>query len=279
MTEPKYVAANGLKFAYLEEGEGPLVLLVHGFPDTAHTWDRVRPALAEAGYRAVAPFTRGYLPTEIPKQEAFDSDTLGRDLLALIEALGETSAIVVGHDWGASAAYSAAGLQPQRVRMLVTLAIPHPAGLRPTPSLLWAVRHFYWLSRRGAADKLLADDLAYIDELVARWSPAWNVPPNETARVKEIFRDRDCLHAALGYYRAASPRLPPGHRARVKMPAVAFAGADDIIALDAFDKPRVRARYAEAYEVVKMPGGHFMHREHPEVFTHELLRVIEAYAV
>ena len=65
--ETKTVEANGLKFAYLEQGTGPLVLLVHGFPDTAHTWRDVMPAIAEAGFRAVAPFTRGYKPTEIPK--------------------------------------------------------------------------------------------------------------------------------------------------------------------------------------------------------------------
>src|SRR5258708_3650864 len=96
----QYVTANGVRFAYLEEGRGPLVLLLHGFPDTPQTWDRARPALAEAGYRAVTPFMRGYAPTEIPHAEAYDSDTLGRDALALIEALGERDAVVVGHDWG-----------------------------------------------------------------------------------------------------------------------------------------------------------------------------------
>src|SRR5580698_9273016 len=106
--EPSFVEANGLRFAYLEEGSGPLVLLVHGFPDTPHTWDAVRPAVAALGYRVVTPFTRGYYPTAIPADGAYDSDTLGRDVLALIPALGETRAIAVGHDWGASAVYSAA---------------------------------------------------------------------------------------------------------------------------------------------------------------------------
>src|SRR5437667_12790605 len=118
------VHANGLKFAYLEQGAGPLVLLLHGFPDTPQTWSDTRPALAQAGFRAVSPFMRGYVPSEIPAQPAYDSDTLGRDVLGLIEALGEQSAFVVGHDWGASAAYSAVGLQPDRIRMLVTVAIP-----------------------------------------------------------------------------------------------------------------------------------------------------------
>lgn len=87
--ELKFVTANGLRFAYFEEGSGPLVLLLHGFPDTARTWDAVRPALAAAGYRAVTPYLRGYHPTAIPAQPAYDSETLGRDVLALIAALGE----------------------------------------------------------------------------------------------------------------------------------------------------------------------------------------------
>src|SRR5437868_11697438 len=119
----KYVEANGLRFAYLEQGEGPLVVLVHGFPDTAHTWDRTMGALAGAGFRAVAPFTRGYHPTQIPSDGKYDIETLGRDLIALVDALGG-NAILVGHDWGAAASYAAAALAPEKLRMLVTLAIP-----------------------------------------------------------------------------------------------------------------------------------------------------------
>src|SRR5215207_7384111 len=78
----RFIEANGLRFGYLEFGQGPLVLLVHGFPDTAYSWDATRRALATAGFRAVAVFTRGYAPTAVPEQEAYDSDTLGRDLIA-----------------------------------------------------------------------------------------------------------------------------------------------------------------------------------------------------
>src|SRR6185295_7145141 len=91
----QYLSANGLRFAYLEEGTGPLVLLLHGFPDTAHTWDDVRPRLAGKGYRAVSPFMRGYHPTGVPARDA-DQETIDMDALALIEALGASSAIVVG---------------------------------------------------------------------------------------------------------------------------------------------------------------------------------------
>ncbi len=78
MSEPKFVDAGGLRFAYLEEGKGPLVLLVHGFPDTYRTWDAVRRALARAGYRAVSPNTRGYWPTAIPDDARYDAETRGR---------------------------------------------------------------------------------------------------------------------------------------------------------------------------------------------------------
>ena len=89
-----FVEANGLKFAYLEEGSGPLVVLLHGFPDTAHTWDDLRPRLAAKGYRAVSPFMRGYHPSAIPARDA-DQETIARDPLALIEALGADDAIML----------------------------------------------------------------------------------------------------------------------------------------------------------------------------------------
>lgn len=266
---PKTVVANGVRFAYLEEGKGPLVLLIHGFPDTAHTWDAVRPALAAAGYRAVSPFTRGYAPTEVPADGAYDGDTLGRDALALIEALGEEKAIVVGHDWGASAAYSAATLGPERVELLITLAIPHPASLAPTPGLLWAGRHFVAFKLWGAEKRARENDFAYIDELVKRWSPKWDVPPGETAAVKAAFREPGCLTAAIGYYRAQGVRPPKSQRKRIDVPTVSFAGTDDIVPPEAFD--RAAFWYKKGYRVIRMPGGHFLHREYPERFNQELL--------
>jgi pimeloyl-ACP methyl ester carboxylesterase len=268
----QHVRANGLRFAYFEEGSGPLVLLLHGFPDTAHTWDAVRPALAAAGYRAVAPFTRGYAPTEVPRDGAYDAETLGRDAIALIEALGEEKAFLVGHDWGASAAYAAAGLAPERLRMLITLAIPHPASILPTPGTLWGVRHFAALSLPGAAAKMRADGFAYVDVLVRRWSPAWDVPPGETDAVKAAFSEPGCVEAAVSYYRALRPWLPASQRRRVRVPAAAFAGDTDLMQASAYE--RARSRYADRYEVVRVPGGHFMHREHPEVFIRELRRVL-----
>ncbi|HEU5056020.1 MAG TPA: alpha/beta fold hydrolase, partial [Kofleriaceae bacterium] len=80
----RVVKANGLSFTCLEEGEGPLVLLLHGFPDTAHSWDAIRPALAAAGYRAVSPFTRGYAPTSRPADGDYRMEALADDAVALV---------------------------------------------------------------------------------------------------------------------------------------------------------------------------------------------------
>ena len=268
-----HVTANGVKFAYLEQGTGPLVLLVHGFPDTAHTWDAVMPAVAAAGFRAVAPFTRGYLPTEIPADGAYDTDSLGADVVALIEALGAERAVVVGHDWGASAAYAAASTAPARVRLLVTLAIPHPAAIRVTPRLMWVMRHMISLKSKRAADRIRANDFALIDTLWHRWSPAWTtIPASETAEVKAAFRDPACLDAALGYYRALRVRLPASLKQTIKVPTVAFAGEHDNISPRLYEK--ARHLFKASYEVVQVPGGHFMHREHPDQFIPELLRVL-----
>ncbi len=266
------IQANGLRLAYFEEGSGPLVLLLHGFPDTPHTWDAVGPAVSAMGFRVVAPFMRGYAPTGIPADGAYDSDTLGRDVLALIDALGEKRAIVVGHDWGASAAYSAASLGPERVQLLVTVAIPHPASIIPTPKMVWLGRHFFSLRRPGAAEKVRANDFALVDELVQRWSPAWKVPPDETAAVKAAFREPGSLEAALGYYRAIGLRPPPSLRSRISVPTVSFAGTDDNLSPRAFD--RAAAWFTGSYQVVRVPGGHFMHREHPQRFIDELLRTV-----
>src|SRR5688572_19072923 len=280
MTTIERVRANGLEFAYLSEGKGPLVLLLHGFPDTAHTWDRVMREIAGAGCRAVAPFLRGYHPTEIPKDGAFDIDTLGRDVLALVNALGESSAIVVGHDWGATAAYAAAALGPDRVRLLVTLAVPHPRVIPRTPRQVWSMRDFLKLRGASIAAKLRAGELRYIDELWRRWSPAWtDLPASETAAVKQAFAEPGCLEAACAYYAAIplSGKLPPSAKLSIKVPTFAFAGAHDHQMKRRTYEKAARC-FEAAYEIVDVPGGHFMHREHPDHVVPELVRVVREHA-
>ena len=265
-SDTRTIHARDLDFACLQWGtEGPLLLLVHGFPDTARTWDVVGPALAADGYRVVAPYTRGYAPTTAPPDGRYDADTLGDDLVALIEALGASSAIVVGHDWGAAAAYSAAARYPEQVQALVAAAIPHPAVLKPRLSLLWAVRHFLTLQLPGAAARLAKGDFAGIRTLYERWSPTHDWPDSEMEDARNSFSAPGSLHAALGYYRALSPSPPPGHRARISVPSLIIGGQDDGVVTEA-DFVSSQRRFTGSIDIKMLPGGHFLHREHPEPF-------------
>lgn len=119
------VTANGLRFGVLEAGRGPLALCLHGFPDSAHTWRYLLPALADAGFHAVAPFMRGYAPTGIPADGCFRLGAPVADVVGLHDALdGDNRAVLIGHDWGAETAYGAAAFAPDRWRRVVTLAVP-----------------------------------------------------------------------------------------------------------------------------------------------------------
>ncbi len=264
-----FVDANGLRFAYLSEGSGPLVLLLHGFPDTAHTWDGVRARIAEKGYRAVSPFLRGYHPTGVPARDA-DAETLARDVLALIEALGAPDAVVVGHDWGAAAAYGAAALGPGVVRKLFAVAIPHPATISATPGRLWAGRHFAAYKLPGAAGRFARNDFAALPAIYRRWSPTWSPPSSEFAEVRECFSHRASLDAAFGYYRALRLTAPAFLRKALEVPTVAFRGLHDPV-FSGSDYEQARAMFARGYEIEAMPGGHFLHREHPREFAERLL--------
>ena len=266
----QYIEANGLRFAFIAQGKGPLVLLLHGFPDTAHTWDHVRPLIARKGYRVVSPFMRGYRPTEVPAEDA-DGETLARDALALIDALGEKEAILVGHDWGAAAVYGAASLEPEKVRKLIALAIPHPATLKPTPTQLWGARHFFAYKIPGAAGRFARNDFAALRKILLRWSPKWSPTDADLVATLECFADRASLDAAFGYYRKLSFVPEPFLRPKIRVPTVVFSGLDDPNVSRA-DYERARKKFTGEYVIEEMPGGHFLHLEHPALFAEKLLK-------
>src|SRR5687768_5569600 len=117
--------ANGLSCSWIEMGSGPLVLALHGFPDLPRTFRYQMSALAQAGYRVVAPYMRGYFPTEAPPDGPYESAALVQDTLALIDLLSDRPVVLIGHDWGAEAAYSATLLAPEKISKLITLAVPY----------------------------------------------------------------------------------------------------------------------------------------------------------
>lgn len=271
----RFVDANGLRFAYLEWGPSkgaPLVLMVHGFPDTPHTWDVIAPFIASKGFRVVAPFTRGYAPSGMPKTDPTTRD-LGEDTVALISALGEERAHLVGHDWGAEAVNAAVGLAPQKVITLTTVAIPHRATITPTPGLAWALRHFVMLRLPGAEQRFAENDFAQLEMLIRRWSPTWKFTDAELKPIKESFRLPGTVHGALGYYRASSVLLPSFMKGRISVPTLNFAGADDPgVSPATFEA--TRRHYTGEFEVAVIPGGHFCHREAPDQFNERLARFL-----
>lgn len=267
----KTIRAGGIDLAYFESGSGPLIVLLHGFPDTPHTWDDLRPRLVAAGYRTVAPFQRGYAPSTIPAGDDYAVPQLGGDVIALIEALGEQRAILIGHDWGASAAYAAANLKPERVARMVTLAIPHPAAFLKHPDAIEASPHFAELARPGAAGALARDDFRGVDDLHARWSPSWTVPDGELEPVKNAFTVRGCLEGALGYYRAFAAGPPdPRLFQKTSVRTLTVRGktdgsGDQSVFADQADG------FTDPVDVVELAAGHFPHREQPDEVAQHIL--------
>jgi pimeloyl-ACP methyl ester carboxylesterase len=199
------VTANDVDFAYLEVGSGPLALCLHGFPDSAWTYRFLLPALAGAGFRAVAPFMRGYAPTAVPADGRYQTGVLGLDACALHEALGGGGdAVIIGHDWGAMATYTAANHEPERWRRVVAMAVP-PAGAVGAGFMQYRQLKKSWYMfffQHGLSDVVVGmDDLAFIDGLWEDWSPGYD-GGEDVPHVKDALRDPANLAAALGYYRA-----------------------------------------------------------------------------
>jgi pimeloyl-ACP methyl ester carboxylesterase len=196
------VDANGLRFGVLEAGSGPLALCVHGFPDTAHTWRYLLPALAEAGFHAVAPFMRGYAPTDVPADGRYGLGALAADANALHDALGgDGDAVLIGHDWGAEAAYIAASTDAERWRRVVTLAVPPLALDRRLFSDYDQLKRFFYLFafRSGLGDRIATPE--FIARLWADWSPGYDATDDLRA-VEEALRDPANRRAAVAYYQA-----------------------------------------------------------------------------
>ena len=200
---------EGLDCHYLAAGldnDGPLAVCLHGFPDSAHTWRYLLPELAAAGFRAVAPFLRGYAPTSVPADGRFQTAASALDACALHEALGgDSRAVIVGHDWGSMIANIAANHRPDQWSRVVLGAVPpgNAVGMAFVTNLQQIKRSWYmFFFQHPLSDMVVgANDLAYIDMLWADWSPGFDAAA-DLALLKPSLRDPANLQAALGYYRA-----------------------------------------------------------------------------
>ncbi|PLQ00253.1 alpha/beta fold hydrolase [Cupriavidus pauculus] len=157
---------NGIRLHVAERGEGPPVLLLHGFPETSHSWRHQLAALSDAGFRAIAPDLRGFGLSDCPlEMERYTTIDVIGDLIGLLDAMGEQKAVVVGNDWGATIAWQAAVLRPDRFRAVIALGVPlmyrapmMPSLLFPKTAQAWFYTHYF--SQPGLAEAELERDVA-----------------------------------------------------------------------------------------------------------------------
>jgi pimeloyl-ACP methyl ester carboxylesterase len=179
MSEYLLQVQEGIELSVLDEGEGPLVVLCHGFPELAYSWRHQIAPLTTAGYRVVAPDMRGYGGSSAPSGvEDYDVVSLCGDLVGLLDALGEESAVFVGHDWGASLVWQLAVFHPERVRAVAGLSVPF-IPRAPAPPIPIMRRHlgedFYivWFQQPGVADGALAADVRRTLTTSRQWTAEW----------------------------------------------------------------------------------------------------------
>jgi len=231
----RYADLGDVRLHYVEAGEGSLVLLLHGFPQFWYQWRHQLPALVEAGFRVVAPDMRGYNLSDKPLGvRAYRVELLARDVERLILACGEQTAVVVGHDWGAIAAWIAAMRYPERVEKLAILNVPHPArsldGLLSPMQLLRSSYMFFFQIPRLPEEVIRAGDFGLLRS-VFRSDPVQPeaLTAEDIERYIEAIAQPGVLTASLNYYRALL-RNPGEMRAllqRVEAPVLVIWGEKD----------------------------------------------------
>lgn len=270
--QDRYADNGGVKIHYVVDGKGPLVVLVHGFPDYWATWKPLMAELNKAGYRTAALDLRGYNLSDKPQGEAaYAMPNLVGDVAAVIGAEGAKNAIVIGHDWGAAISWQVAFNRPDLVNRLVIMSVPHPAGmareLATNPDQQKNSQYARNFQQPGFEKNLTAEGLA-----------GWVQNPAEKPGYVEAFKRSD-FTAMLNYYRANYPRgtgadvqaQPPGPPQRVKVPLLVLHGMKDT-ALNAAGHAGVW-NYVDADSTVVMipTAGHFLQHD-AEAYVNRTVR-------
>jgi len=273
-------------------GDGPVVMLLHGFPDTVCTWRRLAPVLAAAGFRAVAVSMRGYTPATQPSDADYSIAALAGDIHAAIQRLEAGPVHLIGHDWGASIAFAAAAGRPDCVRTLTALAVPHPAGFAAVVQKdfgqLLRSWYVYLIQLRGIADRLLAaNDFAMLERLWRAWSPGNHDFAVELAAMRAAFAEPGVLSSALAYYRQAfdarHPRVADTYALLSKpiaAPTLGIAGGrDGCVRADVFDRSMPIALFPANLKIAHLPdAGHFLHIEQPTIVADHIIAHLRAHA-
>ncbi len=264
-----YADSNGVKIHYASMGRGPLIVMIHGFPDYWYTWRAQMAGLADQ-FQCVAIDQRGYNLSDKPEGVAsYAMPLLVGDVIAVIRSLGKEKAIIVGHDWGGAVAWTLAMNAPQYVDKLIILNLPHPRGiareLAHNPAQQAASAYARRFQQEGAEKEMKPEQLAF-----------WVTDPEAKQRYVEAF-SRSSLTAMLNYYKANYPREPYQEDAspvvKVKAPVLEFHGLKDTALLPgALDGTWNLVE--NDYTLVTIPGaGHFVQQD----AAAEVTRVMRAW--
>ena len=263
---------------YHDSGQGRAVVLIHGFPDLPHSYAAIAAALNDAGYRTILPYLRGYHPDTIVPGRRYDAVSIAEDAIGLLDALEVSSAVLVGHDWGASVVWGAAALAPERVDAIVPIAIPHPKTLKPKNALealgvLVLARHFVFFKTPWADAMTRRNDFAYIGALYERWAPDWKGPERNAAleRIKTAFRDPAVLGGSIDYYRDLSTQVDRRLRGKLRSRGLLIAGGKDFGGHIGPYKKSQGLLEGGAELLVVPNAGHWPHREEEALFIDHLL--------
>lgn len=280
-----------LTWGSIDDPTAPLAVLLHGFPDTAHTWRHLGPVLADAGYRVVAPFTRGYGPSGFPDDGSYHVPALMSDVLELHAALrGDARAVLVGHDWGAITANGVAAVEDSPFRRVVSLAVPPFALMNPARGEVgtWAsiLPRQATMSWYTVFNQLPGLPERTFDKVVARlwrqWSPGYDATA-DLAHLADALPTLERRRAVVGYYRAGVRpwQVPRRYRhlgaAAVGLPRVPLLylqGADDGC-LDPRWAALVNQKLPRGGRSAVIPGaGHFLQLERPDVVNARILEFL-----
>ena len=280
----RFADLDTLRMAYLDDGQGPVVLMLHGFPDRPETWSHQVPELVAQGYRVLRPYLRGYGPTQAPQDGFYDKATLVNDIALFIKAVSPEKAVdLIGQDWGAIIGYALLAAHPKLVRRAVLMAVPHPAEVAKSllnPRHIHRSFHWWFFQMADLPEQALAkDNMRFIDYLWDYWTIDGYEDAAHIQSVKDLLSQPGALTATLAYYRAmfdpgkADPALAD-LRTRmsgpISVPTLALCGAQDMRAELMLDQ-RAYFTGAYAFELIEQ-AGHFLHREQPEAVTHAITR-------
>jgi pimeloyl-ACP methyl ester carboxylesterase len=308
------VSANGIEIFLTEQGSGPLVILCHGWPELSYSWRHQIPAIAEAGFHVVAPDMRGFGRTSVPADiDAYSIFDLVGDMVALVAALGEKRAVIIGHDWGAPVAWHAALFRPDVFSAVAGLSVPPPfrGRGRPLDTLRESgITNFYWqyFQPPGVAEQEFERDVAFTmraifargfsnpaaslfveeekgflgDPAIPRHLPEW-ITEEELSHFIESYQ-KSGFRGGLNWYRNIDRNwelTAPWQGAQIRQPSLFIAGSNDSVitgligAKRVLDMERVLPNLKQ--KLIIEGAGHWIQQERPAEVNAALIDFLKAH--